>query len=81
MKIETESCVTPRARGEFYRGASLNQELEYLWEDCDASGKPYEIYLGKISRSPVVRSKISGRYFALPWSRIIRLAVEWGIDE
>jgi hypothetical protein len=59
----------------------LNQELEYLWDDCDSSGKSYEMYLGKISRNPIVKSKITGRYFALPWSEIIKLALAKGIDK
>ena len=57
----------------------LKQELEYLWDDSDADGKSYEIYLGKISRNPIVKSKLTGKYFALPWSLIIKLAVEEGI--
>ena len=57
----------------------LKQELEYLWDDSGADGKSYEIYLGKISRNPIVKSKITGKYFALPWSVIIKLAVEKGI--
>jgi hypothetical protein len=60
---------------------SLNQELEYLWDDCDSSGRSYEVYLGKISRNPIVKSKITGRYFALPWSEIIKLALANGIDK
>ena len=59
----------------------LSQELHYLWDDCDSSGKSYEMYLGKISRNPIVKSKLTGKYFALPWSLIIRLAVEKGIDK
>ena len=35
----------------------LEQELEYLWDDTDDTGKTYEIYLGKISRTPIVKSK------------------------
>jgi hypothetical protein len=58
----------------------LKQELEYLWDDSAAAGKSYEIYLGKISRNPIVKSKITGKYFALPWSVIIKLAAEKGID-
>ena len=58
----------------------LKQELEYLWDDSDADGKSYEIYLGEISRNAIVKSKITGKYFALPWSVIIKLAVEKGID-
>ena len=59
----------------------LKQELEYLWDDSDADGKSYEIYLGKISRNPIVKSKITGKYIALPWSVIIKLAVEKGIGK
>ena len=59
----------------------LEQELEYLWDDTDATGKSYEIYLGKISRNPIVKSKITGKYFALPWSVIIKLALAKGIDK
>ena len=59
----------------------LEQELEYLWDDGDSAGKSYEIYLGKISRNPIVKSKITGKYFALPWSVIIKLALEKGIDK
>jgi hypothetical protein len=58
----------------------IKQELEYLWDDSDADGKSYEIYLGKISRNPIMKSKITGKYFALPWSVIIKLAVGRGID-
>jgi organic hydroperoxide reductase OsmC/OhrA len=59
----------------------LDEELEYLWDDSDTTGKSYEIYLGKISRNPIVKSKLTGKYFALPWSVIIKLALEKGIDK
>jgi hypothetical protein len=59
----------------------LEQELEYLWDDSDSAGKTYEIHLGKISRNPIVKSKIAGKYFALPWSVIIKLALAKGIDK
>ena len=59
----------------------LAQELEYLWDDSDTTGKSYEIYLGKISRNPIVKSKITDKYFALPWSVIIQLALAKGIDK
>jgi hypothetical protein len=58
----------------------LKQELEYLWDDSVVAGMSYEIYLGKISRNPIVKSKITGKYFALPWSVITKLAAEKGID-
>jgi len=59
----------------------LEQELEYLWDDSDSTGKSYEVYLGKISRNPIVKSKLTGKYFALPWSLIIKLALAKGIDK
>ena len=59
----------------------LEQELEYLWDDSDTTGKSYEIYLGKISRNPIVKSKLTGKYFALPWSVVIKLALAKGIDK
>ena len=59
----------------------LDQELEYLWEDGGAPGKFYEVYLGKISRIPIVKSKISGKFFVLPWSVIIKLAAARRIDQ
>ena len=59
----------------------LDQELEFLWKDGGQSGKAYDLYLGRISRNPVVRSQTSGKYFMLPWSEIIELAVKNGLDE
>jgi len=59
----------------------LDQELEFLWQDRDPSGKSYDLYLGRISRNPVVRSHATGKYFMLPWSQIIDLAVEKGLGE
>ena len=58
----------------------LDEELEFLWEDCDRNGNTYDLYLGRISRNPVVRSQATGKYFMLPWSRIIELATEHGVN-
>ena len=69
------ACDCPTDKG------LLSQELEYLWDDCDSSGKDYEMYLGKISKNPIVKSKATGKYFALPWSEIIELAIRKGIDK
>jgi len=60
--------------------AALNQELEFLWEERGPSGKSYDHYLSQISRSPVVRSHSTGKYFMLPWSSIIKLAADAGVD-
>jgi hypothetical protein len=59
----------------------LDTELEFLWKDGGQTGKAYDLYLGRISRNPVVRSHATGKYFMLPWSQIIELAVENGLDE
>jgi len=59
----------------------LDTELEFLWEDGGQTGKAYDLYLGRISRNPVVRSHATGKYFMLPWSQIIELAVKNGLDE
>ena len=59
----------------------LDQELEFLWQDCDQEGRAYDLYLGRISRNPVVRSHATGRYFMLPWSQIIELAEEHGVND
>jgi hypothetical protein len=84
----TEQMVTPEHLSRSFLDAcdcstnteSLNQELEYLWDDKDSTGTAYGIYLGKISKNPIVMSKITGKYFMLPWSVIIKLAMEKGID-
>jgi hypothetical protein len=59
----------------------LDQELEFLWQDRARSGRAYDFYLGRISSNPVVRSHATGKYFMLPWSEIIELALEKGLDE
>jgi hypothetical protein len=83
-----EQLVIPEQLSPAYVAAShcsvdkelIKQELEYLWDDTAGDGKSYEFYLGKISRNPIIKSKITGKYFALPWSVIIKLAVEKGVD-
>ncbi|HEV2691746.1 MAG TPA: hypothetical protein VG347_02510 [Verrucomicrobiae bacterium] len=83
-----EQVVTPEQQSPSFVAACecsignelLESELEYLWNDSDTNGKSYEIYLGKISRNPIVKSKMTGKYFALPWSIIIKLALAKGID-
>jgi hypothetical protein len=59
----------------------LNKELEFLWKEGGESGKAYDLYLGRISRNPVIRSYSTGKYFMLPWSQIIEWAVKTGLDE
>lgn len=59
----------------------LDMELELLWEERDAKGNRYDLYLGRIARSPVVRSHATGKYFMLPWSEIITIAQQHGIEK
>jgi hypothetical protein len=59
----------------------FNQELEYLWGDANSAGQSYELCLGKISRNPIVRCKVTGKYLARPWSAIIKLALDKGIEQ
>jgi len=59
----------------------LDVELEFLWEAQDAAGDRYNLYLGQISRNPVVRSHTTGKYFMLPWSEIIATALKHGIGK
>jgi hypothetical protein len=71
----------PTTRGSEQGGSTLDQELEFLWQDRGRSGQTYDVYLGRISRNPVVRSRVSGKYFMVPWSQIIDLAFQKGIDQ
>jgi len=71
------TCVSERRDSE----GPLDHELEFLWEDRDRTGTAYDLYVGRISRNPVVRSVATGKYFMLPWSKIIELAVEHGLDK
>ena len=69
-----------KSQGKCGDANSISEELEHLWDERDPAGKTYEIYLGKISRSPILRSKTSGKYFLLPWSQVIALAAKTKID-
>jgi hypothetical protein len=80
MNAKTEKLTSPNGPAKGGDSSSITEELEYLWDEQDSTGKAYEVYLGRISRSPVVRSKTSGRYFLLPWSQVITLAAKAKID-
>lgn len=43
-------------------------------------GSTYELST-TLSNAPIVKSNQTGKYFSLPWSDIITLAIEAGIDE
>jgi hypothetical protein len=72
---------TPGVNDRSFPEDLLDQELEFLWQDQDQAGRAYDLYLGRISRNPVVRSHGTGKYFMLPWSQIIELAAKHGVDE
>jgi hypothetical protein len=59
----------------------LDVELEFICQEQDSAGNSYDLYLGRISRNPVVRSHATGKYCMLPWSEIIAIAVEHGIGK
>jgi hypothetical protein len=80
MNATIEHSTTSHDEPEPSKGP-LDQELEFLWKDGGQSGKAYDLYLGRISRNPVVRSQTTGKYFMLPWSEIIELAVNNCLDE
>jgi len=80
MKTKTEQSTTGNNEQESPKGP-LDTELEFLWKEGGETGKAYDLYLGRISRNPVVRSHTTGKYFMLPWSEIIELAVKNGLDE
>ena len=75
---------TPAATGYgrlFNSDKLLDQELEFVYEGNDEAGKAYDFFLGKTSRSPVVKSRTTGRCFILPWPDIMKLAINAGLDK
>ncbi len=58
----------------------LDQELKFLGREHARSGSAYDFYVGRISGNPVIRSEATGKYCMLPWSRLIDIAVEHGLD-
>jgi hypothetical protein len=59
----------------------VEQEIEFVSEGNEPDGKEYSFYLGGITRSPMVKSRATGRLYFLPWSDLIKLAVAAGIDK
>ncbi len=58
----------------------LEQELEYLSEGIDRAGNEYKLYLGRISRNPVVKNIKTGLCYVLPWPDILKLAEAAGLN-
>ena len=59
----------------------LEQEIEFIFEERDPAGREYDFFLGKVTRSPIVKSRASGRYFILPWPDLIRLGIKAGLNK
>ncbi len=59
----------------------LEKEIEFIFEERDEDGKEYDFFLGKITRSPIVRSRTTGRYFILPWPDLLKLGVKAGLNK
>jgi hypothetical protein len=59
----------------------LEQEIEFIFEERDGTGNEYDFFLGKITRSPIVKSRTTGRYFILPWPDLLKLAIRAGLNK
>ena len=59
----------------------LEQEIEFIFEERDKEGNEYDFFLGKITRSPIVKSRTTGRCFMLPWPDFIRLGIKAGLNK
>jgi len=80
MNATTEGPKPPANPQDVAHG-ELDGELKFLMKEGGPSGRYYDLYVGRISQNPVVRSHTTGKYFMLPWSAIIELAVKNGLDE
>ena len=58
----------------------FGQEIEFVSEGSEPGGEDYSFFLGRITRSPVVKSRATGRLYFLPWSDMVKLAAFAGID-
>jgi len=68
--------------GRVFQGdKSLDPEIEFVSEGADAQGRVYEFYLGRISRSPIVKSRASGNSFILSWTEIMNLGIKAGLNK
>lgn len=64
----------------FAADVAFEQELEFVSDAVDKAGNDFQLYLGRISRSPVVKNPRTGRYFILPWADVISLAEAAGLN-
>lgn len=86
MKTKSKKTMVrtsaPKGYGRIFDSDSfLNQEVEFVSEGEDKADKDYDLFLGKISRSPIVKSRATGRYFILPWPDIIKLGIKAGLNK
>ncbi len=58
----------------------LEQEIEFIFEERDKEGNEYDFFLGKITRSPIIKSRATGKYFILPWPDVIKLGINAGLN-
>jgi hypothetical protein len=82
QKPKKAKARTNKSMGRLFRtDALLKQEVEYVSEGSDQEGRDYDFYLGKISRSPIVKSRTTGRHFILPWTDIIKIGIKAGLNK
>ena len=77
MEYETQGSGIGKV---FESDRSLDQELEFVSDGIDSSGNEYKLFLGRISRSPVVKNPRTGHCFILPWADVIGLAEAAGVN-
>jgi hypothetical protein len=77
MENEEESSSVGKV---FETDRLLDQELEFVSDGIDSAGNEYKLFLGRISRSPVVKNPRTGHCYILPWSDVIYLAEAAGVN-
>ena len=86
MKTKSKKTIVrtsvPKGYGRIFDSDKLlNQEFEFVFEGEDEANRDYDLFFGKTSRSPIVKSRTTGRYFILPWPDIIKLGVKAGLNK
>jgi hypothetical protein len=86
MKTKSKTLVARRATAKSYgrlfeSDKLMDQELDFISEGTDEAGQDYDFFLTKTSRSPVVKSRTTGRCFILPWPELIKLGVKAGLNK
>jgi hypothetical protein len=86
MKTKSKKTMAgpsaPKGYGRLFDSDKLlDQELDFISEGMDEAGKDYDLFLGKTSRSPIVKCRATGRCFILLWPDIIKLGVKAGLNK